>query len=139
MAGLRVSGGFAGEEEGVEEAEECALVGGGEVLDLPEAAEEASGSGVVVLVQGLEAEELVGGDAECLGESGDEPGGRLGIGCIFVVSDHALGGAGGLAELVLGEAAAPAERGEPVAESLESGSCHGSPVLEKPHVNASEV
>lgn len=54
---------LAGAGEGVDEGEDGALVGGGEVLDLLEPAEEAGGPGRRGVARRREAEEFVSRDA----------------------------------------------------------------------------
>lgn len=56
----------------------------------------------------LDADDLIGRDAQCLGELGEQwHGGRAALG--LVVGDHPLGEADLLAELVLGETAGDTE------------------------------
>lgn len=108
-------------EEGVEELEEGPLIGGGKLLDALEALEEASGPGARAVVEGSDAEELVGGDTERPGEIRQDRSGRLCIGAL-VVGDHAVGDADEGAELGLGEAAALAELGEAGSEAFDANS-----------------
>jgi len=104
-------------EEGVDDGEELTAVAGGKALDLLEAAPEALVAGLGDGLLGLEAEELVGGDAEDVGEEREQVCGRP-IGLALVVGDHALGDADLLAELALAEACAQAEASEAEAEGL---------------------
>lgn len=109
-------------EEGVDHFEDGALLGGGELLNLLEALQEARGAGPEGLRDRREAQELIGRDAERGGQGGELRAGRLGIGTL-VVGDHPIGHPDAGPQLLLGEAARLAELREARPEA--TGSCSG--------------
>jgi hypothetical protein len=121
---FRGGGAAAGVDEGVDELEDGALIGGGELFDLLQTFEEAGGLGGARRLDGGEAEQLIRGDLEGLGEGDEEGAGRLGA-FAFVVGDHALREAGRVTELGLREATGLAEGGEAGTEVVEGAGLHG--------------
>ena len=89
-------------EESVDESEELLLVFGRELVDLSQSLQQALTRGASWL-EGLEAEELVGGDAEDLDECRQQVRGRM-LRVRLVVGDHALGDAKLFGEIALGQA-----------------------------------
>lgn len=103
----------------MDEPKDGSLVFLGEISDELKLLPESALFGVDLLADGLgglDAEELVGGDAEGFGE-GDERRGRWEAVVILVVGDGALGEGGGLGELDLGEALGPAQGDEALPEA----------------------
>lgn len=118
-------------EVGVDDAEELALVLEGQLLHLLKAAEEAPARGRARPggLDGLLSEELVDGDAEGVGEGGEDVAGREGV-ALLVVGDHAVGDSAELLELALGESSGESDGSEPVSEVLGGERClsrHGRP------------
>lgn len=64
--------------ERVHQLEHRALISGGELFDAPEPLPDAGLLGGDLLLEGLDAEEFVGGDVQGLGEINEEGAGRLG-------------------------------------------------------------
>jgi hypothetical protein len=103
------SGGFARLGEGVEEAEDGALVAFGEMSRTAEALPEAEFAALARRRGGrAEAEQFVGGDAEGAGE-GDNGGAGREFGLGLIVGRGSLGGAEGAGEVGRGEAALAAQ------------------------------
>ncbi len=110
-------------EEGVDDAEELPALGEGKLLDLLKAVPEALVGGAAGGLEGLDAEELVGGEAKDLGEGREEVS-RGVVGLALVVGDHALRDAEFGGERTLAEADAAAKLGEALSEGLALGG-HG--------------
>lgn len=103
-------------DESVEVLEHGALVGGREELDSLEPFEESSGFGCGLVLDGLEAEELVGGHSQGSSELGEHSSGRLGA-ILFVVGDDTLRDSDRLSELGLSQSATSANLGKPSSEA----------------------
>jgi hypothetical protein len=110
-------------EEAVDELEDDALVGGGELLDLLEALEEACGARAALFLGSLKAKELVRGDAEGFGEVDEHGAGGLGV-LVLVVCDHTPGDADRVRQLGLGQGAGLADLGEAITEAFEGAFFH---------------
>ena len=93
----------AGFEHGVDELEDGALVGGRELLDAAQALQEPRGLRRQRLAHGPNAEQLVGGDAECFRQLDQDGSGGLGA-VALVVGDHAVRDADSTPPLTSGQA-----------------------------------
>ena len=88
---------LAGSVERIEELEDGALIGNGEVGDLLEALEETGGPRGLFLDARFEAEQFVAGDLQGLGELDEKGAGRL-LTFGFIIGHDALGDAHGVAQ-----------------------------------------
>lgn len=126
-------------EESAEELHDGALVGGGQLFDALESSQEAGVTGAVLGAGGLEAEELVGGDVQGLGEAGDQ-GAVEACGAALVIGDQGLVDAELCGQLGLGQAAALADLAQALADGLLVDGCAvGPPAGHRGHLRVPSI